>query len=447
MVRRCQSRRKTGHCIRLVICWPNWSEGRYKGIILLTEVEEVDSVKLIPVELLFEEEGMIAADILSSSSSLLLPAGLHLQTLRKTCPGAVELLQKHGIKAVPVKNAVFFSIDEFRNILRRVQPPVSLLNPLIVQVAAHQMEVVYSHIRNKSVREKGIRSLLSLGNTLCSQMKKTPQITLSLGESNGKKTTPFLHAINVSLLAGHISGRLFPMWMEFNQSVTLAGLLHDIGKSFLVPFTREQGKRPLSADSKAIQTHPLLGEALLRDTGVTSVDILSAVRSHHESWDGSGYPDALRGESISVGARIIAVADFFENLLNARDSDERKRSDQAVSTLLASANGRFDKFIVRTLLSTVGLFPPGAVVELSDGRKGVVLESKERDLVRPRVLLMTGDQGEKDAIPEVLDLKTTGNIYIRQVFEDYGKMIVQPLKRDERPSVLFRKFRAPSSIG
>ena len=141
------------------------------------------------------------------------------------------------------------------------------------------------------------------------------------------------------------------------------------------------------------------------------------------------------------------MADFFENLLNARDSDERKRGDQAVSTLLASANGRFDKFIVRTLLSTVGLFPPGAVVELSDGRKGVVLESKERDLVRPRVLLMTGDQGEKDAIPEVLDLKTTGNIYIRQVFEDYGKMIVQPLKRDERPSVLFRKFRAPSSIG
>ncbi len=407
----------------------------------------MNSVKLIPVELLFDEEGTIAADVVSSSSALLLPAGLHLQSLRKTHPGALDLLRKHGITQIPIKKSVFCTIEDFRNLLHRVQPPVSLLNPLAAQVAAHQMEVVYSHIRNKAVREKGIRSLLTLGNTLCRQVKKTSQVTLSLGEDAERKPTPFLHGINVSLLSGHIAGRLFPLWPGFIESVTVAGLLHDIGKSFFLPFAGERGKKAAGADRQAIHTHPLLGEALLRDAGVTRQDVLSAVRSHHEPWDGSGYPDGLRGEAIPVGARIVGVADFFENLVSACDSRERKRSDQAVSSLLATANGRFDKFIVRALLASVGLFPPGAVVELSDGRRGVVLESKERDLIRPRVLLVTGEESKTDAIPVVIDLKSAGNLFIRQVFDDYGKMTVPPLRREGRSGVLFRKYHAPSAMG
>lgn len=74
----------------------------------------------------------------------------------------------------------------------------------------------------------------------------------------------------------------------------------------------------------------------------------------------------------------------------------------------------------------MGLFPPGAVVELSDGRRGVVLDSKERDLIRPRVLLMTGGDSERDAMPSVIDLKKSGNVFIRQAFDDYGKMTVSP---------------------
>ena len=94
VVRQCQSRRKA-------VCPPSAVRipaGKKKVgvIILFSEVEEVNSVKLIPVDLLFDEEGTIAADVVSSSSAVLLPAGLHLQSLRKTHPGALDLLRKHG---------------------------------------------------------------------------------------------------------------------------------------------------------------------------------------------------------------------------------------------------------------------------------------------------------------------------------------------------------------
>jgi len=73
----------------------------------------VNTVKLIPVDLLFDEEGTIAADVVSSSSVLLLPAGVHLQSLRKNHPGALDLLRKHGITKIPIKKAVFSPLKIF----------------------------------------------------------------------------------------------------------------------------------------------------------------------------------------------------------------------------------------------------------------------------------------------------------------------------------------------
>ena len=76
----------------------------------------------------------------------------------------------------------------------------------------------------------------------------------------------------------------------------------------------------------------------------------------------------------------------------------------------------------------------------------MVLESKERDLLRPKILLLTGNEGLKDEPPAVIDLKSSGVLFIRRVYDDYGKMKITPLDRDERPSVLFRKYRAPRSM-
>jgi hypothetical protein len=60
---------------------------------------------------------------------------------------------------------------------------------------------------------------------------------------------------------------------------------------------------------------------------------------------------------------------------------------------------------------------------------------------------VTGEEAEGDAIPAVIDLKKAGNVFIRQVFDDYGKMTIPPLRREERSGVLFRKYHAPSSMG
>ncbi len=407
------------------------------------------SVEMIPVERLFEEDGILAGDILSPGGVFLLPSGLDLDSLRSARPDAPDLLRKHGVDTVPVRQHEPVSVEEFRWIVSSLTPPIAMLNPLLSRVIAHQMGVVYSNIGNRELRERGMRSLIAVGGTLASEVRRIPQITLSLGEDTEGKLEAAFHGVNVALLGGHIAYRLFPAWTELIQSVTIAGLFHDIGKAFLQSPGYSGDVARMLRDDRAFQTHPLLGEALLRDAGMhRRRDVLSFVRSHHETWDGTGYPDGLSGEEIPVGARIVSVANVFHNFLAVRSEGEKKRSDQAVSSIISCTRGRFDHFIVRALLASVGLYPSGTVVELNDGRIGVVLETRERNLIRPRILLMTGLKKKRAISPEIVDLKKDSSLVIRRAIDDFGKMPVPPIEvgAEGRPRVIFRKYRTPVKL-
>ena len=413
----------------------------------IKEEKKVNSIEMIAVERLFEEEGILAGDILSPTGVLLLPSGLDLGSLRSARPDAIELLQKHRIDKIPVKKHEPVTVEEFQRLVSALTPPIARLNPLLSRVIAHQMGVIYTNIGNRELREEGVRSLFSIGGTLASEVRRIPQITLSLGEDAEGKLDAAFHGVNVALVAGHIASRLFPLWPDFIRSVTIGGLFHDIGKAFILSSGYSADIIKMLRDDRITQTHPLLGEALLRDAGIRSQDILSFVRSHHEVWDGSGYPDGLTGESIPVGARIIAVANVFHNVL-AEKREGKKRSDQAISSLIASTLGRFDHFIVRALLASVGLYPPGSVVELSDGRSGVVLETLERNLIRPRILLMTGLRRQRELAPEIVDLRVNTSVSIRRAIDDFGAMPIPALATvgEGRTNVLFRKYRSPARL-
>jgi HD-GYP domain-containing protein (c-di-GMP phosphodiesterase class II) len=93
-----------------------------------------------------------------------------------------------------------------------------------------------------------------------------------------------------------------------------AGLLHDIGELEMT-FLAQPGA--LTADETTqLWTHPLIGEQMLQEAGYEAAAAI--VRHHHERWDGSGYPDRLRGEAIPLPARILAVADAYEAFCHDR---------------------------------------------------------------------------------------------------------------------------------
>jgi ribonuclease P protein subunit RPR2 len=123
-------------------------------------------------------------------------------------------------------------------------------------------------------------------------------------------------------------------------------LLHDVGK-IGIPDGILQKPAPLSpAERRRMQTHTVLGEAMLSGVAFLQGEGLKVVRSHHERWDGRGYPDALGGDEIPLGARIFAVADALDAMTSHRPYRRALSWQTARAEILDQRTRQFDPHVV-----------------------------------------------------------------------------------------------------
>lgn len=128
----------------------------------------------------------------------------------------------------------------------------------------------------------------------------------------------------------------------------LGGYLHDVGK-IAVPDRVLLKPGPLDAEERMlIETHPVVGAGLV--TGMHTLEaVLPLIRHHHERYNGSGYPDGLRGEAIPLGARVMAVVDVYDALRTQRPYKQSLSHEQAVAILQRETDaGSWDPHIVTT---------------------------------------------------------------------------------------------------
>lgn len=145
-------------------------------------------------------------------------------------------------------------------------------------------------------------------------------------------------------------GRALGMDEEQLRQVYWGGLLHDLGK-LGVPeaILRKQGQ--LTADEfEQIKRHPEVGERILLDISKSFAGIAKGVRSHHERWDGSGYPDGVSGEQIPLLARLIAVVDVYEAVTSHRPYRGPLSAEEARRLIAAGAGSHFEPRLVETFL-------------------------------------------------------------------------------------------------
>ena len=123
-------------------------------------------------------------------------------------------------------------------------------------------------------------------------------------------------------------------------------LFHDVGK-IGVPDSILLKRGPLTRRERALmQTHTLLGERMLTDVALLQGNGLHVVRSHHERWDGTGYPDGMRGDEIPLGARLFAVADTLDAVTTNRPYRRGGSWQRACDIITAEAGAQFDPEVV-----------------------------------------------------------------------------------------------------
>jgi len=225
----------------------------------------------------------------------------------------------------------------------------------------------------------------------------------------------FAHSVNTSILA--ISLGTF-LSLDKNQVAVLgiAGLLHDIGKvSLPLEIVNKPGKLT-EEEWEVIQRHPVEGALILSDVpGVTKMAMVTAFE-HHQHRDHRGYPQVEGGPRQHLFSQIVALADAYEAITAARVYySSRTPPDQAIRILLKNRGGLFDPILVKAFVNMIGIFPVGTLVKLDTGEVGLVVH-QTRDLLRPRVLLLTKfDGSEKETGAEVSLLETVSGQYVRSI--------------------------------
>ncbi len=134
------------------------------------------------------------------------------------------------------------------------------------------------------------------------------------------------------------------------ERLAWAALLHDIGKLQVCPRLLNKRTAPDLDDWEAIRGHPIAGGRLVAPLREFLGDWARAVPEHHERWDGSGYPQGLVGEEISMAARIVSVADAFEAMTSQRPYQNRLSLVAARREVAANAGSQFDPAVVTALL-------------------------------------------------------------------------------------------------
>jgi putative nucleotidyltransferase with HDIG domain len=160
------------------------------------------------------------------------------------------------------------------------------------------------------------------------------------------------HCRSVVRLALHVA-RSMRLNVDQQRAVEFGALLHDVGK---VAVPKEIINKPGKLDAReweVIKTHTVEGQKMLDRIGGFMGDVGHIVRSHHERWDGRGYPDGLRGEDRPIAARIVAACDAYNAMTTTRSYREAMTVGDAIAELRRNSETQFDPAVVNALLDAI----------------------------------------------------------------------------------------------
>ena len=180
------------------------------------------------------------------------------------------------------------------------------------------------------------------------------QTVIALADAlEAKDPVTGLHAVRVQRYATELMSAVNPLLLD-DPSVEYGFLLHDVGK-LSVPDAILKKAGPLSlAERDLMRQHTVRGEAMLANVTLLNGAGLSVVRSHHERWDGTGYPDGLAGIEIPVAARIFALVDAMDAMTTDRPYRRAQSWEHATDEILAQAAKQFDPRVVAAFAQREG---------------------------------------------------------------------------------------------
>jgi len=243
---------------------------------------------------------------------------------------------------------------------------------------------------------------LPLVEEVASSVARNPSALISLARLKTKDDYTYMHSVAVCALMVSLAQQLGMDDAQVREA-GLAGLLHDVGKMMMPLDVLNKPGQLTEAEFGVMRSHPMRGYQLLKEGGSVPESALDVCLHHHEKVDGTGYPHKLKGEEISLLARMGAVCDVYDAITSVRPY--KSAWDPAGSIQrMAQWQGQFDPQVFKAFVKTVGIYPVGSLVKLESGRLAVVVDLNPLSLAAPVVRVFYSTRSKLPIPVQELDL-------------------------------------------
>ena len=248
-----------------------------------------------------------------------------------------------------------------------------------------------------------LNKVQGLVEEMAASIERNPDALLWLSRLRTTDQYSYDHAVDVSVHL-MIFGKFLGLWRGSIETLGQAGLMQDVGKVRLDPEILRKPP-PLTDDEyRLIRSHVASSVDMLHECRHFSAEVIETVKGHHERYDGSGYPEALRGDAIGMNAELAGLIDTYCAMTRKRPFCAAVSSQKALETLSRLRDTQFRAALVDQFVQCVGLYPVGSLVELNSGEVAIVIQQNQVRRLKPRLLILMAPDKSIERHPRNLDL-------------------------------------------
>jgi HD-GYP domain-containing protein (c-di-GMP phosphodiesterase class II) len=236
-------------------------------------------------------------------------------------------------------------------------------------------------------RPANIPATRKVANRMVDSIIRNPDASIWIARVKDKDSYTYGHCVRSSVWAITF-GRHLGLRRERLESLAMGVLLSEVGYTSLPIEILTRKERLSGADLALMKTHVELGVEILKSIQGINEDVLWTVRTHHERFNGSGFPKGLRGNQVPLLGKIAGIVDYYDTVTTPRHDEETLSPAAAMARLHDMRDEEFQSELVEEFIQAIGIYPTGTLIELSTGEVGIITEQNLDRRLRPKIMLI-----------------------------------------------------------
>ena len=281
------------------------------------------------------------------------------------------------------------------------------------RVQAH-MQVKKIMIRYSAHSHINIDRIHKIIENIIEQLLSRREIVLTLSQLRSIDDYTYEHSVNVSVLS-LIVGIDLRLERSELENLGTGAMLHDIGKAVIPDNVLKKPSKLTNSEFNEIKKHTEYGYEILSSIELPE-EVASIALHHHEKYDGSGYPNKLKGDEIPLFSRIVAVADVYDAISNDRVYKRKLSPDKVYRQIAQLGTSHFDPDIMEKFVSHLALYPNGSGVILNTNHRGIVIAQNKLLPQSPVIRIFRKDVSDLSNLYTDIDLSQTKFLFIKDTF-------------------------------